>query len=79
MSITLADAQAALDSLVQAQAQGVTEFSAVSVEGRSYSYRSIQEILEGIRFWSEIVTRLRRQAAGGKRLGYSVANFRSCS
>jgi hypothetical protein len=78
MSITVAKAQEILDALVEAQAAGATEFSSVSIAGRTVTYRGAAEITEQINYWSRVVAGLKRQAAGRSRHGYSVADFRSC-
>jgi NADH/NAD ratio-sensing transcriptional regulator Rex len=77
MSITLANAQAILDNLVESQVCGVNEFTSVSIAGRTVTYRNAQELSQLITYWSRVVAELRRTAAGRSRHGYSVADFRS--
>jgi len=73
MNITLAQAQANLDSLLAAQAG---QMLSVSIGGRTVTYRSLKEITEAINYWSRMVTQLTRTAAGGTRHGYALADFR---
>ena len=73
MNITLAQAQANLDSLLAAQAG---QMLSVSIGGRTVTYRSLKEVTEAINYWSRMVTQLTRTAAGGTRHGYALADFR---
>ena len=75
--ITLANAQTILDNLVEAQVNGVTEFTSVTVGGRTVSYRSADDVIKLITFWRRVVIELQRKAAGRARQSYSLADFRS--
>lgn len=70
--ITLEQAQAKLDELLAVQLSG---FLSVSINGRSYSFRSFDEIAAQINYWNRIICRLQRKAAG--QVGYSVADLSS--
>jgi hypothetical protein len=69
--ITLVQAQGILDSLIIAQAAGVTGFSSVSIAGRTVTYSSAADLIALINYWSRVVNRL----SGGGRAGFSVASF----
>lgn len=72
--ITLAQAQAQLDSLLATQASGMLS---VSIGGRSVTYRSSRDLQDAITYWARLVAQLTRTAAGGPRIGHSLADFRS--
>lgn len=72
-TITLEQAQAKLDALMEAQA---SETLMVRFGERSVTYRTGQEIIDQINYWSRVVTELRRVASGASRHGYAVADFR---
>lgn len=72
--ITLAQAQVNLDALVNAQMTGSL---AVSVGGRSLSFRTMKDLIEGISFWERKVAALTRIAAGGSKHGFAVADLSS--
>jgi hypothetical protein len=79
MSITLAQAQQVLDALVQAQIDDpVGTLGSFTIAGRTVSYKSADELIKSINYWSGIVARLQRSAAGAPRHGRSVASFRGC-
>lgn len=69
--ITLIQAQQILDSLIVAQAAGVSGFSSVSIAGRTVTYQNATDLIALINYWSRVVNRL----SGGGRAGYSVASF----
>lgn len=69
--ITLIQAQEILDALILAQATGINGFSSVTIGGRTVSYRSAEEVITLINYWTRVVNRL----SGGGRAGYSVATF----
>jgi len=73
MSITVAQAQAQLDALLAAQAG---QMLSVSVGGRTVTYRSLKEVTDAINYWSRLLAQLQRVAAGGPRVGHSLADFR---
>lgn len=77
MSITLANAQTILDNLIEAQAAGVSEFTSVTIGGRTVTYRSADDVIRLVNYWSRVVAQLQRKAAGRSRHGFSVADFRS--
>lgn len=72
--ITLAQAQEHLDAALSIQATGMLS---MSINGRSYSYRSMNDLLEAITFWECKVHQLQRVAAGGARTDFAVADFTS--
>ena len=72
--ITLAQAQAQLDALLEIQISGML---AMSIGGRSYSFRSSKDLIDAITFWERKVAALKRIAAGGPRHGFAVADLSS--
>jgi len=73
--ITLAQAQAILDALIQQQiCDPVGNIGSVSIAGRSVSYRSAADLIEQIDYWSRMVARLTAQQSG-VRHGIKVARF----
>lgn len=75
--ITLAQAEAIRDALVESSLAGVSEFQSVSIGGRTVSYATAAELSTKIAYWQRIVNELKRKAAGKSRHAYSVADFRS--
>lgn len=74
--ITLTDAQAILDVLVEAQkCEGAGYIGSFTVGGHSVSFKSGAELIDQINYWSRIVASLQRRAAGQSRHGYFVPNF----
>lgn len=74
MSITLTQAQAQLNALLEVQTGSM---QSVSIGGRSYSMRSLSELTEAINYWQRVVSQLERQRDGVSRHGYATADFRS--
>ena len=72
--ITQAQAQANLDSLVNAQ---INNMLSVSIGGRTVSYRTGKDLIDAINYWSRVLAGLQRTAAGLSRHGMSAAAFRS--
>lgn len=72
--ITLAQAQAQLDALLEMQATGM---SSMSIGGRSYSFHSLSDMIEAINYWQSVVSQLQRVAAGGPRHDFAVADLSS--
>lgn len=77
MSITLAQAEEILDSLVEASLAGVSEFQSVSIAGRTVTYSNAADLQGRINYWQRIVNGLKRKAAGGRKHSFAVADFRS--
>lgn len=76
--ISLADAQAILDLNVQAQmADPAGTIGSYTLAGRTTTYKSAADLIDYIDYYSGIVARLQRKAAGGGRIGFSVASFNS--
>ncbi len=74
--ITLQNAQAILDKLVAAQlAGGAGAVGSFTLNGRAVTYRSADELLKQITYWSNMVAQLQRNSAGGSRFGRSRAVF----
>lgn len=69
---TQAQAQAQLDALMAAQSDNLL---GGSVGGRSFQFRSAEDLQAQINYWSRIVAGFQREAAGRSRHGFSVAKF----
>ena len=79
--ITLAYAQAILDGYLEAQrCDPAGNLQSVTINGRSVTYSSAADLMELINYWSSIVARLQRSAAGGSRYSVVLPNFsgRNC-
>jgi hypothetical protein len=75
--ITLADAQTILNAHVEAlKCDPVGMLGSVTIGGRTVTYKSAEELMQTINYWSRIVATLQRRAAGGSRHGYLLPNFR---
>lgn len=75
MSITLADAQEILNALVQAQKDDpLGALGSVTINGRTVSYKSADDLIKMLNYWQNMVARLQR--SGSRRHGRSVASFR---
>ena len=70
--ITLAQAQAQLDSLMEMNQGGILSST---INGRSVTFRSIEELLKAITFWNDMVNKLTRVAAGGTKHSYALAKL----
>jgi hypothetical protein len=70
--ITLTQAQAQLDALLSCQSTNALSYT---VNGRSTTFRSLEDLLKAITFWNDMVVRLTRVNAGGKRISYAVAKL----
>lgn len=70
--ITLAIAEQKVADLLQVQTSGML---AMSINGRSYTFRSLKEIREELVFWQNQLTTLKRTASGGNRLGGALADL----
>lgn len=74
--ITLAQAQAILDALVEAQTSDpLTHVGSFSIEGRTVSYRSAQDLIDLISFWERKVSQLARAGQGSHGPRYILPNF----
>jgi hypothetical protein len=77
--ITLAQAQQVLDALMQAQIDDPSgSLGSVTVNGRTVTYRSAEDVIKLINYWRSIVAEKSRQAAGGSRISVRRASFRGC-
>lgn len=79
--ISLANAQAILDALVQSQVDDpLTSVGSFSIGGRTVSYRSAEDLIALINYWSRTVATLQRTAAGQKGPSRMLPNFsgRTC-
>lgn len=75
--ITLANAQAVLDALVQAQIDDPAgALGSVTIGGRTVSWKGADDLIKMVNYWSGVVADLKRSAAGAQRHGRSVASFR---
>lgn len=72
--ITQAQAQANLDSLLEAQS---TNMLSVGISGRNVTYRTAEDLAKAINYWSRVLAGLKRTAAGQSRHGMSAAAFRT--
>lgn len=74
--IPLAKAQEILDALIEQQICDPSgNLGSVSVAGRTISYRSADDLVKLINYWSRIVAQQSRLAAGGSRHGIKTAKF----
>jgi hypothetical protein len=79
MSITLSDAQAILAKLIELQkSDPVGALQSITMSGYTVSFKTADDLIKGINYWSSVVTRLQRAAAGGQRHGRSRAVFNDC-
>lgn len=77
MSISIEDARAILAKLIEAQREDpLGALGSVSVGGRTVSYKSADDLIKMINYWSSVVADIERRAAGRGRIGFSVADFR---
>ena len=75
-NISLSDAQAILDALIAAQKEdSIGALDSISVNGRSYSFKSADDLIKMINYWSGIIAQLKRRAAGASTFGRSAAIF----
>jgi len=75
-NISLSDAQAILDALIAAQKEdSIGALDSISVNGRSYSFKSADDLIKMINYWSGIIAQLKRSAAGASTFGRSAAIF----
>lgn len=76
MSITLENAQKILNALIEAQAcDPLTQVGSFSIEGRTVSYRSADDLITLINYYSRLVANLQRVAAGAPRTSFVLPNF----
>lgn len=76
MSIQLADAEAILAKLIEAQKEDpIGALGSISIAGRTVSFKTSSELIEQITFWSSVVAQLKRSAAGTPTHGRSRAVF----
>lgn len=74
--ITLADAQAILNTLIEAQkCDPAGAIGSFSVGGHSVSYKSSQDLIDQVNYWSRTVAGLQRVASGQSRHSFVLPNF----
>jgi hypothetical protein len=74
--ITLTQAQTILNNLLEAQTcDPVTHVGSFSVEGRTVSYRSAEDLITLITFWEQKVAALTRASRGGVGPRHLLPNF----
>ena len=74
--IPLSKAQEILDALIEQQVCDPSgNLGSVSVGGRTVSYRSAEDLLKLINYWSRIVAEQTRRAAGSPRHSMKTARF----
>lgn len=79
-AISLADAQAILAKLIEAQkCDPIGALGSVSINGRSVSFKSADELITMINYWTNIVSQLTQRAAGAPTFGRSAAVFTRCN
>jgi hypothetical protein len=75
-NISLSDAQAILSKLIEAQKEDpIGALQSITVGGRTYSFKSADELIKMINYWSGIIAQLKRTAAGTSTFGRSAAVF----
>lgn len=75
-NISLSDAQTILDGLIRAQKEDpIGALESVNVGGRTYSFKSADDLIKMINYWSGIIAQLKRNAAGASTFGRSAAIF----
>ena len=76
-NISLSDAQAILDGLIQAQKEDpIGALNGITVNGRSYSFKSADDLIKMINYWTSMVSQLKRSAVGADNtFGRSAAIF----
>lgn len=75
-AISLSDAQTILAKLVEVQKNDpIGALSSVSVNGRTVSFKSADELITSINYWTNIVSQLTQRAAGAPTFGRSAATF----
>lgn len=74
--LTQAQAQQVLDALVQAQIDDPSgSLGSVTVNGRTVSYRSAEDVIELIEYWRGVVAQKTRESRGAARFGMKRATF----
>lgn len=73
-NMTLAQYVALRDALI---ATPPSAMGSVSIAGRSVSWASLKEFREQLAWLEGMITSLQTVAAGGSRLGFSLANFQN--
>jgi hypothetical protein len=75
-NISLENAQAILNALVQAQmSDPIGALGAVTIGSRTVQYKSGDELIKMINYWSNLVTQLTMKRAGAPSFGRSVGVF----
>lgn len=75
--ISRADAQEILDRLIDAhKCDPLGALGSVSIGGRTFTYKSAEDLIRMINYWSGVVADAQRVAAGQHRLSLAVADFR---
>ncbi len=73
-NMTLAQYVALRDALIETPPNAM---GSVSVAGRTVTWSSLKEFREQLVWLEGMITTLRTVAAGGSRLGFSLANFQN--
>lgn len=75
-NISLSDARAILAKLIEVQKEDpIGALQSMTIEGRTYSFKTADELIKMINYWSGIVSQLQHAAAGAPTFGRSVAVF----
>lgn len=75
-AISLADARAILAKLIEVQKNDpIGAIGSISENGRSISFKSSDELIAQINYWTNIITQLQQRAAGAPTFGRSAAVF----
>jgi len=74
--ITLANAQAIVEALVQAQiSDPVGALGSVTIGGRTVTYKSADDLIKMLNYWQRTAANLQRIAAGVSRTSFVLPNF----
>lgn len=75
-SISLTDAQAILAKLIEAQKNDpIGALTSITVNGRTYTFKSADDLIKMINYWTRIIADLKKSAARAPGFGRSVATF----
>lgn len=75
-AISLSTAQAILGKLIEIQTNdAIGAISSISENGRTVSFKSGQELIDQVNYWTGIVNQLQQRAAGAPTFGRSAAVF----
>lgn len=75
-AISLADARAILAKLIEVQKNDpIGAIGSISENGRSISFKSSEELIGQINYWTNLISQLQQRAAGAPTFGRSAAVF----